>query len=285
VTDPVRSLLEPLRHDVDGLPATPAAVVRARGDRRRRRQLTAAAALTVLVAVGIPAIGVLDLGGRGGTRPRPVPPASSPPTPSSAASPTSTLPIGTLPKIFPAGVPARLFLTGEDWTSDLLGTVTGDDPGQPEGSVAVHSCDRDSDPAGNVGVARYKAAGRFVATEKVRRLGSVSAMDAAITQARSDLTTSGCTAFLAGTAPNVEVSVRPLGEGTVTGGGRFMVRIDSRTKDGASKLTEWVLVGWDARSRTVWTVVLHAPLDLAAGQQETIRVENAAGERVTGTAP
>lgn len=276
----LRDLLEPLHADVDRLPVPPAVQVRTRGDRRtRRQQLAAAGALALLVAVGVPAAGALDLGGRSG----PVTPGGSPaPEHSSSVAPStgSTLPVGTPPKVVPDGVPARLFLTGEDWSSTALGAVYGDDAGQPEGSVAVHTCDRDSDPAGTVGVARYQAGGRFVAAEKIRRFGSVAAMDEAVTQAKKDLLDGGCAAFVAGTAPNVQVSLRSLSESTAQSAGRFLVRIDSRAKDGSSAQTEWVWFGWNYDTPLVWTVVLDAPLDLATGQQEALRVAGPAAERV-----
>jgi hypothetical protein len=281
VTD-LRDLLEPLRQDVDRLPLTPGPSVRARGDRRTRRQrLAAAGGLALVLAVGVPVVGALDLGGPG---------ALGPASPGGSAEPSSsisppvgrTLPVGTPPKVVPGGVPARAFLTGEDWTSQLLGTVTGDDAGQPEGSIAVHSCDRDADPTGTVGVARYKAGGRFVAAEKVRRFDGVAAMDQAVVRMKQDLLDGGCAAFVADTAPNVQVSLRSLSETTSQGAGRFLVRIDSRTKDGGSELTEWVWVGWNYDTPLVWTVVLNAPLDLAAGQQEALRVAGAAAERAAG---
>jgi hypothetical protein len=78
----------------------------------------------------------------------------------------------------------------------------------------------------------------------------------------------------------VEVTTRTLG-GHRDGGSPIPVRIDTRTKDGASKQTEWVVVGWDALSRTVWTVVLFAPLDLATGWQEALRIEGPAAERIS----
>jgi hypothetical protein len=59
-----------------------------------------------------------------------------------------------------------------------------------------------------------------------------------------------------------------------------MVRIDSRTKGGASAMTEWVALGWHGPSRRVRTVVLDAPLDQVTGQQEITRLANLATTRI-----
>jgi hypothetical protein len=182
--DPFGRALDELRSDVAQVHLASPADVRARGDRRARRQRAALGAGTV-VAIAAIAVGTTVLPDSLRSGSTPVPPAgdtaTSSATTSATPSVTSTPPTSTGPRpvidVTPVGVgdvPAAYFLPGTLWSGpDLLDgrKIESSEPREFEGSVQRFQCDPDGSLTGDVAfVAAVRTDGTSAGTQKVRLL-------------------------------------------------------------------------------------------------------------------
>lgn len=269
--DPLGRALDDLRGDVAHTPLASPADIRARGDRRTRRQRVALGAGTVVAVAAIAVTGAVLPGAFGPDAHRPLPPAggtppvaSTPATPSATGSPTS-VPTATGPRtaidVTPIGsgdVPAAYFLPGSLWTGPDVAhgaKIRSIEPKEFEGSVGRFMCDPDSEPFGDVKfVQAVRADGTAAGTQKVRLLadpadatGYVADMTSALSRCQEMLRTQAQQA--AGDLAPGETAPTPTAEVTEdtaarvkdsTGSISLYKTVTDYGTGAGSRLVEWV---------------------------------------------